>query len=724
MPSPAIGIPDRTNGQADGLNRTVSNSYNDLATSPNASFQSPPGSFGGRLAASAKSLKPFHTQDIKVLLLENVNKTGQDILKKQGYQIEILKSSLPENELIEKIQDVHVIGIRSKTQLTANVLKHAKNLIVIGCFCIGTNQVDLKYAAENGIAVFNSPFSNSRSVAEQMIGEIISLARQIGDRNNELHQGVWNKVSAGCWEVRGKTLGIVGYGHVGSQLSVLAEAMGMRVIYYDVVNLMSLGTSNQVPSLDALLQQADFVTLHVPELPETINMISTKQFEQMKNGSYLLNASRGTVVDIPALIKASQAGKLAGAALDVYPNEPAGNGPKFTNELNTWTEELRNLKNIILTPHIGGSTEEAQAAIGIEVADALVNYVNFGTTAGAVNMPEVTLRSLTIEEPNHVRVIYIHKNIPGVLRRVNEILGDHNVDKQMTDSRGDVAYLMADISNVNISEIQQLYQSLEDLGSRIRTRVLSTLAGWVFGGVTDDEGNGQRLHIFSAARRRLTPHQYRWSSRPAVWQYRRSSMLTGGESGLASPQPVGSSDATRRDSHCFRASGYHWIPRLRSVPEMSAPASTAKSCNPLGRRFAAQLSIDNTALPITKITKLTHRTAWFSPCFLIPILSIVWVAIVGFSARDTSCGAIFFSRALAGLLATRARAIQRETIALEPAPNAALHVDHESNQRKTYQHDESQQHIPQVETGVEKGEEIVSRCTTYDILPAALLTVL
>ncbi|KAI7646840.1 D-3-phosphoglycerate dehydrogenase 2 [Hortaea werneckii] len=248
--------------------------------------------------------------------------------------------------------------------------------------------------------------------------------------------------------------------------------MGMRVIYYDVVNLMSLGTSNQVPSLDALLQQADFVTLHVPELPETINMISTKQFEQMKNGSYLLNASRGTVVDIPALIKASQAGKLAGAALDVYPNEPAGNGPKFTTELNTWAEELRNLKNIILTPHIGGSTEEAQAAIGIEVAEALVNYVNFGTTAGAVNMPEVTLRSLTIEEPNHVRVIYIHKNIPGVLRRVNEILGDHNVDKQMTDSRGDVAYLMADISNVNISEIQQLYQSLEDLGSRIRTRVL------------------------------------------------------------------------------------------------------------------------------------------------------------------------------------------------------------------------------------------------------------
>lgn len=473
MPSPAIGIPDRTNGASNGgLSRVVSNSYNDLSTSPNASFTSPPSSYGAHQRASAKNLKPFHTQDIKVLLLENVNKTGQDILKKQGYQIEILKSSLPEDELIEKIKDVHVIGIRSKTQLTANVLQHAKNLIVIGCFCIGTNQVDLKFAAENGIAVFNSPFSNSRSVAEQMIGEIIALARQIGDRNNELHNGVWNKVSAGCWEVRGKTLGIVGYGHVGAQLSVLAEAMGMRVIYYDVVNLMSLGTSQQVPTLDALLQQADFVTLHVPELPETINMISGKQLEQMKNGSYLLNASRGTVVDIPALISAMQSGKLAGAALDVYPNEPAGNGPKFTNELNSWTDELRNLKNIILTPHIGGSTEEAQAAIGIEVAEALVNYVNFGTTAGAVNMPEVTLRSLTIEEPNHVRVIYIHKNVPGVLRRVNEILGDHNVDKQMTDSRGDVAYLMADISNVNVSEIKDLYQSLEDLGSRIRTRVL------------------------------------------------------------------------------------------------------------------------------------------------------------------------------------------------------------------------------------------------------------
>lgn len=474
MPTTAQDIP-HANGHGDySLARTVSNSFGtlDLSTSPSATFQSPPSSYGGLHRPSTKQLKPFHTQDIKVLLLENVNRTGQEILKKQGYQVEALKSSLPEDQLIEKIRDVHVIGIRSKTQLRANVLKHAKNLIVVGCFCIGTNQVDLQYAAENGIAVFNSPFSNSRSVAEQMIGQIIMLARQIGDRSMEMHKGVWNKVSNGCWEVRGKTLGIVGYGHVGSQLSVMAESLGMRVIYYDVINLMGMGTSTQVHSLEDLLRQADFVTLHVPELPETMNMISGPQLEEMKQGSYLLNASRGSVVDIPALIKAMQSGKLAGAALDVYPNEPAGNGEHFHNQLNDWAEDLRACKNLILTPHIGGSTEEAQAAIGVEVADALVKYVNLGTTMGAVNMPEVTLRSLTLDEPNHVRVVYIHRNVPGVLRRVNEILGDHNVDKQMTDSRGDVAYLMADISNVNTSEIKDLYQNLEDLGSRIRTRVL------------------------------------------------------------------------------------------------------------------------------------------------------------------------------------------------------------------------------------------------------------
>ncbi|KAG5913488.1 D-3-phosphoglycerate dehydrogenase 2 [Claviceps capensis] len=447
---------------------------NTVSTSPTTTIASPPGSWGGALAPRGvpKQLKPFNTQDIKILLLENVNAAGQETLKGQGYQVEALKTSLPEDQLIEKIRDVHVIGIRSKTKLNERVLREAKNLLVAGCFCIGTNQVDLEYAARHGIAVFNSPFANSRSVAELVIAEIIILARQLGDRSSELHRGTWNKVSAKCWEIRGKTLGIIGYGHIGSQLSVLAEAMGMKVIYYDVVTLMALGTSRQVPTLDYLLKEADFVTLHVPDLPETRSMISTTQFEQMKPGSYLINASRGTVVDIPALVEALRSGKVAGTALDVYPNEPAANGDYFTNDLNNWAEDLRSLNNVILTPHIGGSTEEAQRAIGVEVADALVRYINQGITLGSVNLPEAQLRSLTLDEPDHARVIYIHRNVPGVLRKVNEILGDHNVDKQISDSKADVAYLMADISNVRFEEIKDITESLESLSSCIMTRVL------------------------------------------------------------------------------------------------------------------------------------------------------------------------------------------------------------------------------------------------------------
>ncbi|OBT39670.1 D-3-phosphoglycerate dehydrogenase [Pseudogymnoascus sp. WSF 3629] len=450
---------------SDRLNKSISASHS-VSTSPSATFQSPSSSFGGLqskrpTASAAKPLKPFDTQDVKILLLENVNETGISILESQGYQVEAIKTS-----------NVHVIGIRSKTKLTDAVLREAKNLIVIGCFCIGTNQVDLEYAARHGIAVFNSPFANSRSVAELVIGEIISLARQLGDRSNELHNGTWNKVSNKCWEIRGKTLGIIGYGHIGSQLSVLAEAMGMSVIYYDVLSLMGMGTAKQVPTLDALLEQADFVTCHVPELPETTNLISVRHFEKMKTGSYLINASRGSVIDIPALINAMRSGKVAGAALDVYPTEPAANGDYFTNNLNPWTEDLRSLKNIILTPHIGGSTEEAQRAIGVEVADALVRYVNQGVTLGAVNLPEVNLRSLTLDEPNHARVIYIHHNVPGVLRKVNAILGDHNVDKQISDNKGDVAYLMADISNVNLNDIKEISDALESLQSRILTRIL------------------------------------------------------------------------------------------------------------------------------------------------------------------------------------------------------------------------------------------------------------
>ena len=469
--------------QRNGLSRSISNSLN-VSTSPDASTPfSPELSFRSQFSNksdlarttssdAARQLRPFAQQEIKILLLENVNEVGQKILKDQGYQVEVLKSALQEDDLIEKVKEVHVLGIRSKTKVTARVLNAAQNLLVIGCFCIGTNQVDLVAAANKGIAVFNSPFSNSRSVAELVIAEIIALARQLAERSMELHQGRWNKISTGCWEVRGKTLGIVGYGHIGAQLSVLAEGLGMSVVYYDVVNLMSMGTAKQLSTLDEVLEASDFVTLHIPETPETKNMIGAEQLARMRNGSYLINASRGSIVDIQALIDASRSGKIAGAALDVYPNEPAGNGDYFTSSLNAWAEQLRSCKNIILTPHIGGSTEEAQRAIGVEVANALVGYVNEGVTIGACNMPEVQLRGLAPDDVTHVRVVFIHKNVPGVLRRVNEILGDHNVEKQMSDSRGDVAYAMADVRDVNKEEIRELYDGFEGLGSRIRTRFL------------------------------------------------------------------------------------------------------------------------------------------------------------------------------------------------------------------------------------------------------------
>lgn len=421
----------------------------------------------------SRELKPFESGDIRILLLENVNKRAIEILHGQGYQVEFLTHSLPEEQLIEKIKDVHVIGIRSKTTLTKRVLEHAKNLLVIGCFCIGTNQVDLKFAAERGIAVFNSPFSNSRSVAELVIGYMIALARQFGDRSNELHNGTWNKVSKGCWEIRGKSLGIIGYGHIGSQLSVLAEAMGMQVFYYDILNIMAMGTAVQVPTLQELLQKSDFVTLHVPGTPETKNMFGKTEFEQMKHGSYLINASRGQVIDIPSLVEAKKSGKLAGVALDVYPAEPGSNGDGlFVDSLNSWTTELVSQSNVILTPHIGGSTSEAQTAIGIEVATALTKYINEGNSVGSVNFPEVDLRQPSYEERGCVRVLYVHHNVPGVLKTVNEILGNYNITKQFSDSENEIAYLMADIDNVSEQDIRSLHDALEKTPERIRTRML------------------------------------------------------------------------------------------------------------------------------------------------------------------------------------------------------------------------------------------------------------
>lgn len=395
------------------------------------------------------------------MLLENIAPIAKDILEAAGFQVETHKKALSEEQLLEKLPHFHFVGIRSKTQLREQHLKAATNLLAIGCFCIGTNQVDLKVAGDRGVAVFNSPFSNSRSVAELVIGYIISLARQLGDRNRELHAGEWNKVSSNCYEIRGKTLGIVGYGHIGTQLSVLAEAMGLRVIFHDVLQIMPLGHAKQV-TWSTLLSQSDIVTLHVPETPETISMVGELELNQMKPGSYLINASRGSVVNIEALAKAIKSGHIAGAAVDVYPTEPLKNGQGFETP-------LQQLPNVLLTPHIGGSTEEAQHAIGMEVANAFVRYAKKGTTLGAVNFPEVDLR---VNGGKVARIAHIHRNVPGVLRRVNELVGDHNIEKQICDHRGDVAYLVMDVSVEEPKLLGEMIGVIKQSRHNILTRVI------------------------------------------------------------------------------------------------------------------------------------------------------------------------------------------------------------------------------------------------------------
>ncbi|KAJ7092664.1 hypothetical protein C8R44DRAFT_750189 [Mycena epipterygia] len=420
-----------------------------------------------------KILHPVENVDLRLLLLENISQDAVAAFRAQGFHVDHHTKAMSEDELVNVLPEYHAIGIRSKTKITARVIKAATKLLVIGCFCIGTNQVDLPAAAQAGVPVFNSPFSNSRSVAELVMGELVALSRQLFDRAYELRQGVWNKQSKGCWEVRGKTLGIVGYGHIGAQLSVLAEAFGIRVIFYDVLNIMALGSARQVESLSVLLEQADFVTLHVPELPETINMISKPQLDLMKRGAYLINNSRGKVVDIPALVEALQSKHLAGAAIDVFPSEPGSNGAPFDDQLNPWASTLRALPNVILTPHIGGSTEEAQRLIGEEVALALTRYLDYGSTVGAVNFPEVDLRAMTQEQGDHIRVCHVHKNQPGVLKQVNDALSPYNVEKQFSDSKGEVAYLMADIADVSIEEISKLRELISGTSANILTRFLA-----------------------------------------------------------------------------------------------------------------------------------------------------------------------------------------------------------------------------------------------------------
>ena len=375
---------------------------------------------------------------IKFLLVEGVHQTALDNLRAAGYtNIEFHKGALDSESLKESIRDAHFIGIRSRTHLTEEIFAAAEKLVAVGCFCIGTNQVDLDAAAKRGIPVFNAPFSNTRSVAELVIGELLLLLRGIPEANAKAHRGIWNKNAKGSFEARGKKLGIIGYGHIGMQLGVLAESLGMHVFFYDVEDKLPLGNATQVKHLNDLLGMSDVVTLHVPETPNTQNMIGTEQLAAMKKGGLLINASRGTVIDIPALCEALASKHLSGAAIDVYPQEPASNSDPFVSP-------LCEFDNVILTPHIGGSTEEAQENIGLEVSGKLIKYSDNGSTLSAVNFPEVSL-------PGHAasasRLLHIHENRPGVLTAINQIFAEQgiNIMGQYLQTTPYMGYVVIDI---------------------------------------------------------------------------------------------------------------------------------------------------------------------------------------------------------------------------------------------------------------------------------------
>lgn len=398
---------------------------------------------------------------IKILLLEGIHQSAVDTLLNAGYtNIETLSTSLAEDDLIEKIRDVHFIGIRSRTQLTEAVFAAAEKLTAVGCFCIGTNQVDLDAALKRAIPVFNAPYSNTRSVAELVLAETIMLLRGIPEKNARAHQGGWLKSAKNSHEARGKTLGIVGYGSIGAQLSVLAEGLGFDVLYYDVVTKLAMGNARQVGSLEELLARADVVTLHVPDLPSTRWMIGAEQIALMKQGGILINASRGSVVDIEALAESLKSGKLLGAAIDVFPVEPKGADEEFASP-------LRGLENVILTPHIGGSTLEAQQNIGIEVADKLVTYSDNGTTITSVNFPEVALPS----HPDKHRLLHIHENVPGVLSEINRVLSENgiNIAGQFLQTNDKVGYVVIDVDK---AYGKQALEALKQVEHTLRLRVL------------------------------------------------------------------------------------------------------------------------------------------------------------------------------------------------------------------------------------------------------------
>jgi D-3-phosphoglycerate dehydrogenase len=397
----------------------------------------------------------------KILLVENIHITAKEFLESHGYHVDLIAHAPSEDELIKMIPEYIALGIRSKTEINAHILEHCHHLLTIGAFCIGTNQIDLKVAQKNGIAVFNAPHSNTRSVAELVIAEMIALSRQLGDRNTKAHQGEWIKSAEGSKEVRGKTLGIIGYGHIGSQVSILAESMGLQVIFYDTIKKLPLGNAKSASSIDELLKQSDFITLHVPEVPETMHMIGKVEFSKMKKGSYLINASRGTVVVIEALVEAINSKHIAGCAIDVFPVEPSSNKEAFVSP-------LQGLPNVILTPHIGGSTEEAQRSIGMEVSESFRRYLKIGSSSGAVNFPNVDLPL----KKGTSRILNVHRNEPGVLGEINTIISNAgaNIEGQFLSTDDKIGYLVMDVHS---DHAEQLTANIAQLKRSIRTRVLS-----------------------------------------------------------------------------------------------------------------------------------------------------------------------------------------------------------------------------------------------------------
>ena len=419
----------------------------------------------------------FPKDKIRVVLLENIHARAAEMLKDEGFQVTRLSKALDGQALIDACKDAHALGIRSGTQVRESVIKACPRLLTVGAFCIGTNQVDLKPACLAGMPVFNSPFSNTRSVAELTIAEIVALHRRLLDKSAEMHAGKWDKSAAGAHEVRGRTLGIVGYGRIGSQLSIMAEAMGMRVVFFDVLSVLPLGNARPCRTLDELLGQSDVVSLHVPATRATEKLIGAKQIDKMRGGAMLINNARGSVVDIAALASAIKSGKIGGAALDVFPKEPDSNSEPFVSD-------VRGLPNVILTPHVGGSTEEAQFSIAEDVATKLIRFINNGSTTGAVNVPHVDLpgQDEAVEEPEagkkgrapkrRHRILHFHKNVPGVMKQVNAVMAEMgvNIAAQYLKTNEDVGYVVFDIDPEGSTP--KIVDRLREIPETIRVRVL------------------------------------------------------------------------------------------------------------------------------------------------------------------------------------------------------------------------------------------------------------